>query len=90
MLRWLHPRCKGTDNEVSFVASVKLFAASGNKAIALFGVLIRDTSPNELDLKARARTLAASLQEPTTCHLIALYLPCEIADLPQLIEGGQS
>jgi len=90
LLKWLHPRCKGTEYEPSFNTAIALFLESGNKAIALFGVLIRDTQPNELDMRARGRSLAGRLQSPTTCQLIAIYLPCAIADLPGRVLGGGS
>ena len=90
LLKWLLHRCKGTEYEASFNAAVGLLLDSGNKAIAFFGVLIRDTQPNELDLQARGRTLAGTLQDPTTCHLIAIYLPCVITDLPSRLSGGRS
>ena len=90
LLKWLFFRCSGTKYEAEFKAAVGLFLGSGNKAIALFGVLIRDTQPNELDLQARGQTLAKKLQDPTTCHLIAIYLPCSIADLPSRVSGGGS
>ena len=90
ILRWLLHRCKNTQYEASFKAAVGLFLASGNRAIALFGVLIRDTQPHELDLRARGQTLAGALQVPTTCRLIAIYLPCTIADLPSRVSGGGS
>ena len=89
-LKWLHLRCKGTAHEASFKTAIGLLLESGNKAVALFGVLIRDTQPNELDLKARGQTLAGSLQAPTTCQLIAIYIPCSIADLPVRVSGGGS
>ena len=38
LLKWLLPRCKGTEHEASFNEAVSLFLNSGNKAIALFGV----------------------------------------------------
>ena len=88
LLKWLLPRCKGTEHEVSFNVGVGLFLESGNKAISLFGVLIRDSQPNELDLQARGRILAGTLKKPTTCHLIAIYLPCAIADLPSRVTRG--
>lgn len=88
LLKWLLPRCKGTENEVLFNKASGVFLNSGNKAIALFGVLIRDTQPIELDLKARGQTLAESVRDPTTCHLIGVYLPCRIADLPARVSGG--
>lgn len=90
LLKWLLPRCKNTKHETSFNAAVKLFLDSGNRAIALFGVLVRDTRPNELDLKARGQSLADTLQAPTTCQLIAIYLPCAIAELPTRVSGGGS
>ncbi|RLA41393.1 MAG: hypothetical protein DRR06_16035 [Gammaproteobacteria bacterium] len=90
LLKWLLPRCKGTEHETSFNTAIGLFLESGNKAVALFGVLIRDTKFNKKDLQARGRALAGSLQDPTTCHLIAIYLPCAIADLPARVSGGGS
>lgn len=90
LLRWLLPRCKRTAHETSFNAAITLFLNSGNKAVALFGVLIRDTEPNELDLQARGQSLAGTLHAPSTCQLIALYLPCAIEDLPARTSGGAS
>ena len=89
ILRWLLPRCKGTEHEKTFNAAFTLYLNSDNKAVALFGVLIRDTTPNELDLKARGRSLANTIDAPATCELIALYLPCEIASLPKRISGDK-
>ena len=89
LLKWLLHRCKETVYETSFKAAVRLFLESGNKALALFGVLIRDTQPNELDLQTRGRTMAGKLQYPTTCSLIAIYLPCSIGALPSRILGGE-
>ena len=63
--------------------------AVGEAMAEAFGVLIRDTQPNELDLQARGRTMAGKLQYPTTCDLSAIYLPCAIGDLPYRILGGK-
>ncbi|MBI4334318.1 MAG: hypothetical protein HY673_23945 [Chloroflexi bacterium] len=90
LLKWLWPRCKGTAHEASFNAAIALFFDSGNKAVALFGVLVRDTRPNELDLKTRGQSLAGTLQAPTTCQLVAIYLPCAITDLPTRASRGGS
>ncbi len=90
LLRWLLPRCKGTDHETHFNTAVALFLSSGNKAVGLFGILIRDTEANELDLKARGLSLSGTLEDPSTCQLIALYLPCAISDLPARTRGGVS
>jgi len=90
LTRWLHIRCKKTKHEAQFNAAIKLFLSSGNKAISLFGVLIRDTRPNELDLRARGQSLARTLCDPSTCQLIAVYIPCAITDLPARISGGKA
>ena len=90
LLKWLLPRCKGTEHETTFNTAVMAFLASGNKDIALFGVLLRDTQANEKDLKSRGQRLAGKLESPTTCQLIAAYLPCKIADLPTRVSEGKS
>lgn len=87
LIRWLHPRCRGNGSEQHFNAAVGLLLKSGNKAITLFGVLVRDTQPNELDLNKRAQYLAGIVEEPAGCHLMALYIPCPIANLPERIQG---
>lgn len=89
LLKWLLPRCKNTAHQASFDAAIKLFLQSGNKAVVLFGVLIRDTTPHELDLKARGQSLARTLEAPSKCILIALYVPCAIADLPARVSGSK-
>jgi len=90
LLKWLQPRCKGTAYEASFDLAVSLLLESGNRAVVLFGVLIRDIPPDQRDLSARGQLLAKSLEDPTRCHLIALYLPCTITALPTRVSGGRS
>lgn len=90
LLKWLLPRCKGTEHEALFNAAMTRFLASGNKDISLYGVLVRDTPPNMLDLRARGRSLASMMHDPTTCHLLAIYLPCAITELHTRIAGGGS
>ena len=90
LLKWLWPRCKNTTYETHFDASVMTYFQSGNKAVSLYGVLIRDTAVNELDLKGRGFSLGDSIIPPTTCNLIALYIPVKIADLPCKVKGGDA
>jgi hypothetical protein len=90
LLKWLLPRCKGSEHQSYFNVAVSRFLNSGNKAVALFGVLIRDTKPNQLDLEARGHALAGTVSTPATCQLVALYLPLTIADLPKRVLGGKS
>ena len=92
LLFWLHARVKNTAYQTAYDDAAKLYFNSGNKCVALFGILIRDTSPNCKDLENRAKTLDAKLAQPTRCELIALHLPFEIADLPAfaVAHGGVS
>ncbi|MGM0981867.1 MAG: hypothetical protein ACQEXG_00375 [Pseudomonadota bacterium] len=89
LLGWLFPRCKGTPHQSKFNHAVKRLLGSGNKAIVLFGILIRDTEPNPQDLCSRGHHLAGRLQTPTSCRLKALHLPCPISNLPARIDRGE-
>jgi hypothetical protein len=90
LLRWLFLRCKGTEYEEHYNSSIALYHNSGNKAVTLYGVLIRDTEVNESDLKGRAEALKTIIAEPTYCHLLALYLPFQISELPVYLKGGEA
>ncbi|QDS89698.1 hypothetical protein EC9_38980 [Rosistilla ulvae] len=88
LLKWLHSRCKGTENEQAFKDAVRLLIDSGNQAISLYGVLIRDTPPTVLDLEARGDALSKNVVSPTSCRLVAIYLPFSIAELPSRVGGA--
>lgn len=88
LLKWLFFRCNNTPHEEVYKQAAKRLLHSSNRSIALFGVLIRDTIPNERDLDNRGRALSGKLQAPTSCVLIALHLPFPIADLPTRCAGG--
>jgi len=90
LIRWLQPRCRGNSAEPHFNAAFRTLLQSGNKAMTLFGVLVRDTEPDERDLRSRGLHLSGVVNAPADCHLLALYLPCSIASLPARISGGVS
>lgn len=90
LLRWLQPRCRANSAELHFNAAVRTLLQSGNKAMTLFGVLVRDTQPDVRDLRSRGQHLAGIVNAPAGCYLLALYLPCQIASLPARISGGVS
>ena len=89
LVRWLFLRCKATEFEASFNLAMTRLLQSGNREVALFGVLIRDTEPNQKDLCTRGRNLGGRLQAPTSCRLTALHLPCPIKHLPARVDGGK-
>lgn len=88
LLYWLHPRCKNTEYQEAYNASAIAYFNSGSKDASIFGILIRDTKPNQLDLQGRGNSLGEKVTAPTSCTLIAIYLPCKICDLPGIIQGG--
>ncbi|NMB01414.1 MAG: hypothetical protein GX971_07870 [Firmicutes bacterium] len=90
LLRWLLPRCKNTKYEPLFQSAVSTYFESGNRELALFGVLIRDTEANESDLKSRGNALSKIICCPTRCALLALYIPHDISSLPSYVTGGAS
>ncbi len=81
LIRWLHSRTIGSEFEQAFKCSSTSYFNSGRKSIVLFGILIRDTSPNERDLSICGNKLRQRLTQPTQCKLIALYLPWKIKKL---------
>lgn len=88
LLYWLYFRCKHTDLWTSFQEAVKIYLQSRGRALALFGILLRDTTPNYLDLKNRAETLSRDLVVPTKAELYAWYFPAPISAWSSLVAGG--
>lgn len=88
LLKWLVPRVKGTTYEGSFNNACTRYFNSRHRDVALFGILIRDTEARETDLRARGRNFGGSLQAPSRCQLLALYLPWPISRLPAAIQQG--
>ena len=90
LLKWLHARCKSNKHRKLYEAAVQCYIQSQGKEILLVGVLLRDTKPCELDVTARAKSLAESLDSSTRIEITAWYLPVPIKDWPALLHGGAS
>ena len=88
LLKWLRWRCGAPEHRALYQSAVRRYIQSVGKEILLVGILLRDTKPSELDLKARAKALAAKLGTPTRIEIIAWYLPVPIKDWPALLHGG--
>lgn len=87
LLKWLHARCRSESHYFAlYQKAVERYLESEGKALLLVGVLIRDTTPNERDLRARGEDLSSQIDEPTRIDLIAWYLPLAIPDWPALIQ----
>lgn len=87
LIKWLFARTKSSEYKSHFQEAMSLYLASGRKEIVIFGVLVRDTIPDELDFKSRAEAISPSVEPPTMMKLIACYIPCPIEDLSGLIHG---
>lgn len=85
LLKWLRSRCHEPGLRKLYQAAVGRYVQSVGEDILLVGVLLRDTVPNELDLSARAKALAAKLDSPTRIEITAWYLPVPIKDWPDLL-----
>lgn len=90
LLKWLRSRCVMPEHRELYEAAVQRYVQSLGKEILLVGILLRDTQPNELDVTARAKALAAKLGDPTRIEFTAWYLPVPITDWPSLLLGGAS
>lgn len=88
LLKWLHPRVRGTPHEPAYDQACTRYFNSGRRDVALFGVLVRDQTARDDDLRARGQKLGGQLQAPTVCQLIALYLPWPISQLQAVIRAG--
>jgi hypothetical protein len=87
LLKWLHARCRSQPYRDLYVKAVERYLRSEGKELLLVGILVRDTAPNELDLKSRGKALSMKIDAPTSVQLIAWYLPVPISDWPQLLQG---
>lgn len=85
LLRWLYVRCGTARHRQLYEKAVARYLSSEGKDLLLVGILIRDTAPSELDLRARGRKLAAALPRPTRIELVAWYLPVRIAKWPEVL-----
>lgn len=88
LLTWLRARCESREHQELYKAAVQRYVQSLGKEILLVGILLRDTDPNELDVTARAKSLATSLGSPTRIEITAWYLPVSIKDWPALLSGS--
>lgn len=88
LLKWLRARCVSDGHRALYQAAVQRYVQSLGKEILLIGILLRDTDPNELDVTARAKSLANVLGSPTRIEITAWYLPVPITDWPALLQEG--
>lgn len=88
LIKWLWSRCQQAPDQLVFRPAVEKYIQSNGKDLAVVGVLLRDTPPNEDDLKRRSVSLSARISAPTAVQFIAWYAPHPISSWPDLVNGG--
>ena len=86
LLQWLHARCRVQPLRGHYETAVKRYVRSGGEDLLIVGVLIRDISPSESDLRVRGERLSSIFDSPTRIELFAWYLPVPIADWSVLMQ----
>lgn len=85
LIAWLRPRCGDATLRSHFDAAVTRFLSEATRgALALIGVLLRDTVSAESDLAGRSKALAEHVNDRCDAALVAWYLPAAIADWPRI------
>lgn len=95
LIRWLSFKVKDQDSTDAFrndfENALKNYLESEKKKQKLVGVLIRETKPNQNDLKSRYETFSKELEPEMFLTLSALYLPIKINDFEKfLVNGGNT
>ena len=86
LLSWLHVRCRSQFHRDLFKKASRRYLESGGQSFVLAGVLLRDTTPDERDLRRPAEALSRQLATaPGSVDLVAWYLPTPIDRWPALV-----
>ena len=85
LLSWLLARCRNSPDRDLYEQAIERYLDSEGKDVLLVGALLRDTEPNELDLKGPAERLSKRIDPTTRVDLIAIYLPAPIHEWPHLL-----
>lgn len=74
LFKYLGFRSKGASWQSRFEAAGHRYLKNSSD-VMLFGMLVRDVPPNELDLRTRVHALAKECPEGTRIEIFAIYLP---------------
>lgn len=77
LLQWLAnkilPLSKENEFRQDYEKAINTYYRSNKKKFKLFGVLVRDTDPNENDIKSKANEIGGSIHLDTEAEFIAIY-----------------
>ena len=77
LLRYLGWHANGKDWKPAFLSAAQRYLSDPSD-VSLFGILVRDVEVKDLDLRSRAKALAASCPASTSIDLRAFYLPAGV------------
>lgn len=91
LVRWLFHRCQHCPQLMDkYKRALADFGETNRGNAYLFGVLLRDTTPSEMDLKNRAIALSNNLTDRNKARLDAWYLPDSLSNLNSHIVRNDS
>ncbi len=86
LVKYLAHRLKGHEAWPQYVEAFKQYLSSGEQAVHVLGVLVRDITPSDDDLKTRSKALEKFVVGGRTIELVGIYVPAdEIKRFPQII-----
>lgn len=88
LLSWLLFRCRTEELKAAYRDAAGRYLRSSGKDLLIVGVLLRDTSSAEADVRSRAEHLATVVTSPTRVEVLAWYLPVAIADWAAVAGGN--
>ncbi|WP_118987677.1 hypothetical protein [Photorhabdus sp. CRCIA-P01] len=89
LVRYLARHAVGRSWQFKYRSAATRYLRSGGADIAVFGVLVRDTSPQQADIRGKAIALADNCPEETDIKIYAIHIPVgEIINLPARVRAA--
>lgn len=86
LVKYLAHRLKGHEAWPQYVEAFKQYLSSEQNAVHILGILVRDITPTDDDLKTRAKALEKFVVSGRTIELVGIYVPSdEIKRFPHII-----
>lgn len=86
LITWLRARCTDGSALEAYRSAMAAHAKSRGKDLVLAGCLLRDTPPNEMDVKNRGKALAKTVSSTTSVHLRVWHLPDKLSNWVDYLE----
>ena len=93
LINWLAFKCLYNNTKEAkkdFITALKVYKTSQNMKVALVGILIRDTAPNEDDLRLGYERFSGETTPEMSLGLSALYLPIRIGEFENFLNRTET